>query len=34
MSVKENLQNVRKRIEKAALAAGRDPGEIKLIAAE
>ena len=33
MSVKENLQHVRQRIEKAALSIGRDPNQIKLIGA-
>lgn len=32
MSIKENLKEVRGRIEKAASAAGRDPQEIRLIA--
>lgn len=31
--IKENLQNIRKRIEKAASSVGRDPQEIKLIGA-
>ena len=33
MTVKENLESVRRRIEKAAAAAGRDAGSIRLIAA-
>ena len=33
MSIKENLQNIRTQIEKAASSAGRDPQEIKLIGA-
>jgi uncharacterized pyridoxal phosphate-containing UPF0001 family protein len=33
MSIRENLESVRKRIEKAASSVGRDPQEIKLIAA-
>ncbi len=33
VSVKENLENVRKRIEKAAASVGRDPREIKIIGA-
>lgn len=32
MSIKENLKSVRERIEKIALAAGRNPQEIKLVA--
>ena len=32
MSIEENLKNVRERIEKAALVAGRDPRGIKLVA--
>jgi pyridoxal phosphate enzyme (YggS family) len=33
VSVKENLENVRKRIEKSASSVGRDPREIKIIGA-
>jgi len=33
MSVKENLGNVRRQVEKAAISVGRDPQEIKIIGA-
>ena len=33
MSIAENVQAIRRRMEAAALAAGRDPGEIQLCAA-
>lgn len=33
MSIKENIEIIRRRIDSAARSAGRDPGEIKLVAA-
>ena len=32
MTIKENIQNIKKRIEQAALSVGRDPQNIKLVA--